>query len=441
MKLFHTTDPLSSLPLRQRFLIKGVFALIVMVYWVERSRGPGWGDSLAFIFSALEGFSWSVNATGHFLYDNLNAGLVAFIPWADPVAMLTAVSLLFGLLTLVRIFQTSYLLTENSLAALLATIGFAFSFTFWRQVEQVEVYTCASFCTASAIHCMLADTNSGSYRNLMATGWWMGLAILVHIQTVLLFPLFFIYLFGAGAEHRRGISLSLLAVAACFMLLMIPALLLSEYTPSAVFFSFGFREEVMNFSIRSIVAGSLVSIAYAAYAFHVHLFAVILGFAGCLRRSPRVIVLTIAGIVPVWLFAMRYPVSDQYVFFLNSYLFIAILSAYGYDAITSRITGQWGRTVLVALAITASPIIYSASCRVISPLPVTRIQEFHQRKAYKGGLSYYLWPGLRTVPEFFIRFEQHLQSDIPPDNIERELWDRLYLHALNYRSLMQERER
>ncbi|MFC1490108.1 protein O-mannosyl-transferase family [Candidatus Latescibacterota bacterium] len=427
-----------SINTRWNYLIKGVFLIILAVYWWERMRGPGWGDSLLFIVSSLEGFSWSVNATGHFLYDNLNVLFVFLIPWVEPAALLTVISILYAMLTLVRIYQTAFILTENSFAAILATIGLAFSFTFWRQVEQVEVYTCACFLVTSAAYSILSDTKSGTYNNIIASGCWMGLAILVHIQTILLLPFYLLYIFQAWSKNRRQASISLIAVLFPFMLLIIPAIILSDYTIGSVFFGFNFQDEVLNFGFRSILTGTILSIAYVLYSFHIHIIAVVFGFVICFRNSARMFVLIMTGIIPVWVFALRYTVSDQYVFFLNAYIFLAIISTYGYDTLIQLIKGTRWKAVLLVLALLSSPVVYAVSLRVALHIP--QIQGFHKHKEYKGGLSYFMWPGLRKTPEIFPVFRRQMQTGIPADIIDQELWNRLYNHALNYQKLIEERK-
>ncbi|MFC1541463.1 protein O-mannosyl-transferase family [Candidatus Latescibacterota bacterium] len=423
---------------RQEYLIIGVFVIIPIVYWWERIRGPGWGDSLMFIVSALEGFSWSVNATGHFLYDNINVVFVRLVPWIEPVTLLTAITILFAFLTLIRIYQTAVILTENSFAAILATIGLAFSFIFWRQAEQVEVYTCSSFFTASAAYYILSDTKSGTYHNIIKSGCWIGLATLVHIQTVLFLPFYLVYIFQALGKNRLKIFLSLIAVLLFFLLLVIPAIVLPDYTLSSIFFGFRFRGEVLNINILSILKGFLLSIAYALYSFHIHIIALTLGFALCLRNSKRVFTLIMTGIIPIWMFAMRYLVSDQYVFFLNAYIFLALLCAYGYDTLSRLIMGEKARAVLLAIVLISSPIVYATSLHIANH--ITQLHGFQKQKEYKGGLDYYLWPGLRKIPDFFTFYGRQTQTGIPPAIIEQELWDRLSKHTIKYQALMKERK-
>jgi hypothetical protein len=408
------------------------------VYWLERSRGPGWGDSLAFLLSAVQGFSWSVNATAHFLYAHLNAGLVEFLPWADPVVLLTVVSIIFALLTLARVYQIGAVLTGDRYAAMLAALAFGFSFTFWRQAEQVEVYTCAAFLTASALHAVFRDVQSGSYRHVAAAGIWFGLAALAHIQTVLLLPFFLLYVCLAwrAGKSRRAVGLSLSAAGGAFLLLIVPAAVLPEYTVGSVFFSFGFREEVFHFSLSGLLGGFGISLAYLAYAFHVHLPAMLKGFLDTRREAPLAWGLALTGALPVWAFAMRYPVSDQYVFFLDAYLFLAVFCAFGYRSYTARL-GRYGRVAVAAAAIAASPLVYGAAMAIAPHVP--RLAAFGDQKAYKGGLAYYLWPGLRAIPDFETALRAEAETGLPPQTVESELWSRLRMNAREYHAILEKR--
>ncbi len=411
-----------------------VFGFIALVYWWERSRGPGWGDSLGFLLSSLQGFSWTVNATGHLLYNTMIVALVKLLPWIDPVPLLTSLSILFALLTLVRIYQTSLVLAESRFAALMGAIAFGLSFTFWRQAEQVEVYTSAIFFTASAIYFMLADTKTGTYRHVIAAGVWLGLAVLVHIQTVLLIPLYILYLIRARqVTNEMGPALvSIGAVGAAFLLLIFPAFLLPRYTVASVFFDFNFRDEVVRFSIPGILAGFGVSIAYLVYSFHVHLAAAAAGFLACRRTVPQVFSFIMVGIVPIWVFAMRYPVTDQYVFFLNAYLFVAIFAAYGYKILINALPGKFAQAAVLIFALAASPAVYEAA--LVAAIRIPRLAGFHDGRAYKGGLAYYLRPGLRTGPIFDPADPDWAETGMPV-----ELHDRLVRNMRDYANLLERR--
>ena len=103
--------------MRDRIPAALVLLAVASLYWYGRNRSPGWGDSLGFLVSALEGPSWSVNATGHFLYDNINVMLVSLFSAADPVSILTAASLASALATVVIVYRAVERLTGSQPAS------------------------------------------------------------------------------------------------------------------------------------------------------------------------------------------------------------------------------------------------------------------------------------------------------------------------------------
>lgn len=134
-----------------------IFSIITGMYLLFQNKTAGWGDSLPFLFFSIQGFSWSVNATGHFLYVNFNSLLITLFPFIDPIQLLTLSSIIFSVLTLFRIYQVVNLLTRNNTAALFSVITMSFSFTFWRQAEIIEVYSPYNFIVANVIYYIMED--------------------------------------------------------------------------------------------------------------------------------------------------------------------------------------------------------------------------------------------------------------------------------------------
>ena len=91
------------------------FTIITLIYLLLQNKTAGWGDSLPILFYSLEGFSWSVNATGHFLYINFNALIVKLLHFIDPLRLLTLTSIIFSVFCLIRIYKIVKLLTKSKI--------------------------------------------------------------------------------------------------------------------------------------------------------------------------------------------------------------------------------------------------------------------------------------------------------------------------------------
>jgi hypothetical protein len=130
---------------------------------------------------------------------------------------------------------------------------------------------------------------------------------------------------------------------------------------------------------------------------------------------------------PTYFFSMRYIVSDNYVFFLPAYLVLLGVFAIGCWYISHKLTKRTQMLVFVMLMI-HQPIAYQTSLWIVEQLPV--LEEFKKRKAYKGGLRYYLWPGMNNNVDILSLSKQIYLSGKTPDFIADFDWQ--YSSALNY---------
>jgi hypothetical protein len=409
-----------------------VFLGIAMVYWHERGRNPGWGDSLGFLNAALEGFSWSVNATGHFLYSAMNAFILRLFPPADPVRLLTAASIGFSLFALWQIFRTALLLTGNPMASLAETLVLAFSFTFWRQAVSIEVYPLHMALVAAFLRETTRDFIDGGGRgHANRIGILLGLALLVHIQTVLLLPAF-----AFRAFARRGTSWTdtLRAAAwilAAFLLLVIPAAILPELTVASVFVDFRFSGQVFALNPRILTVGFIKSLAYLLYNFHFFLPLMALGIVRLYRQRRRLFLFYLLIFVPVWGFAFRYPISDNYVFFLPAYLILSLAGATGFSFLFERY--PFRRLLPAASIVPAaclSPGVYGLAVLLAGSLPSSR--DAFAPAGYKGGAVYYLWPGLRHIPDPLVPVRNQYPGGEKPPEIDSAAWENLYPNGVTY---------
>ncbi|MHB9028655.1 MAG: protein O-mannosyl-transferase family, partial [Candidatus Latescibacterota bacterium] len=393
------SSPSVSYGLRGRVLTAGVFIGIAAAYWLERGRNAGWGDSLGFLVAALEGFSWSVNATGHFLYSAMNAFLLRLFPAIDPVSLITAASMGFSLAALWQIYRTALLLTGSLTASLAGTLVMAFSFTFWRQAVSIEVYPLQMALLAAFLRETTRDfLAGGNRRHVDRIGITLGLALLVHIQTVLLFPAYAYWCVSRPGAPRTGALRATGWIIAAFLLLVIPAAILPELSMASVFVDFRFAGQVFALDPRILVTGFIKSVVYLVYNFHLFLPVMALGIIHLFRQRRRLFIFYTLIFVPVWGFAFRYPISDNYVFFLPAYLMLALAGASGFALLSDRyrLRKQLTPAILVTAAF-LSPGVYRSAVYSAESFPSFR--EAFAPVRYKGGAAYYLWPGLRHTPD------------------------------------------
>ena len=105
-------------------------------------------------------------------------------------------------------------------------------------------------------------------------------------------------------------------VSGSLLFLIVSAGISNQLTVASVFFDTVFRDEVLAFDPAGMSISFVKSIAYLLFNFHVWTVVMLWGLVEAVRSHRTVGVALILIIVPVWLFAFRYPVSDNYVFFL-----------------------------------------------------------------------------------------------------------------------------
>lgn len=391
-----------------------IMFLILGAYLLTSSTYAGFGDALGFLLAAVQGLDLATNATSHFLYTQVNYLAVRVFAFADPVMVLTGVSLVAGLLTLIRFngllrlmnlekdsggFQTPRGLNmePKRLSQLIATIAIGLSFTWWRQVVSIEVYAFNMLLIISTLFFVFKDIQAENRASEIWVGVFFGLSLLTHIQHVLLLPLLGYYVWTGRKEFSRrtvvagGILMTLVGF------LFIPPIFLETNTIASIFFDNRTGGSVLGFQFMDLVKGFGQSLGYFAYNFHVFVPLFIYGcYIGWKKHQKWLGILLLAG-GPYWGFAMRYAVTDNYVFYLLPYFLAAIVIGWGIEELATKWTvfTQWKMVALLALCL--GPLTYWMAWKMASNLP--QLETFESQKAYKGGLKYYLWPGMRDMPD------------------------------------------
>lgn len=364
-----------------------VFGLIFLIYWLSKNPYLSFGDAIGVVYYASLGFDWATNATSHFLYLNLCHVLIA-PELGNPVSVLTGLSIFFSMLCLYRLYQLIELSSGDRPTALVLVAIFAVSFTWWRQAITVEVYSMSMWLAMEILWTMGKDVLQGEYRRSWQVAIWMALAILTHIQFILLLPAVLVYWIQAARPQwsRMFPPLGMFAVLVS-PLFLLPHFL-ETHSLSAIFFDHAYQDQVLQFDLGSLFMGALRSIGYLLYNFHVFVPLLLLGVWQSWKKRRYWTILLLLAAAPIWGFAMRYNVTDNYVFFLLPYLVLMILGSEGIGWFSETIKALWLR---LALAFCLSPLMYVCAWQVAEQIP--RLQIFAEPKAYKGGLRYYFWPG------------------------------------------------
>ncbi len=189
--------------------------------------------------------------------------------------------------------------------------------------------------------------------------------------------------------------------------LVVLPLALGTHPLDAVLFDGYDRGEVLGLDAATVARGVALSAGYLAYNLHVWLVPLGVGAVRLWRGRPAVAhaLALVAG--TTWLFAARYAVTDSYVFYLSAYVALVPCAAVGFDVLLSRAPERVRRAVVASLV--AGPVLYAATVEVAHATASGR--RIEATWGYKGGLRYFLYPGMRSVPD---PLEAARTSDAPP---------------------------
>src|SRR5215208_3107941 len=375
-----------------------IFGLTIIFYMYTLLPSLAWGDGVKLQSEAVSGESFviaemspaefspdpflfakvGVAAWDHPLYIMLGYTLVKVFTSIDALWLVNFISALFGAGSVALVFLICYQFTESSLASGYAAFSLAVSHTFWWHSSTPEVYTLLVFLLLVSFYSFDQFERKGDYAGLAYSGLFLGLAASDHLLALLAIPALGLYfLFSKG---YRPIHFPYLRV------LLYPAI---GFLTGFSIYLIQFARMLRNFSLHEImgpVVGTtflsqlttlnptLLGKSLLTYFFllivQFGLLGVILGIASLRslsqnRNSTLLKVLTCFIVYMV--FGVFYQVTDQFAFFLFSYVFWAILMGIGAQRILS---GLAQRTISLAYAVLAliilgTPFLYGALPAVV----------------------------------------------------------------------------
>jgi len=368
-----------------------VFLLTTSFYVLTLSPSLAWGDGVklqteaitgeSFVFSEMtaeefkpDPFLFSkvgVAAWDHPLYIMLGYTLVRSLPSVDALWLVNLISAIFGAASVAVVFLISIRITSSTLAACFAAFALAVSHTFWWHSSTPEVYTLFVFLLLVSYALLDEYGKTGKNSHLVGGAFFLGLSASNHILAFLAIPAFVIYFLMARKTLRFDSSgwKKSLVIAVGF---------LAGFSP----FIIQFIRVSENFSIHETVGPALGStfltrldffspvilgsslITYASFlAFQFGPIGVILGILGMRRvfaRAEPSLRKILAFFIVFMLFGVLYRVTDQFAFFLTSYVFFSILMAIGASHLltTLRTNPRFILTIILVLSLLLTPPLY-----------------------------------------------------------------------------------
>jgi len=277
-------------------------------------------------------------ALAHPLYIFL-ARLFSHLPLGSFAHRVNLFSAVCGAATLAVAFDLCWTLSRCRWAALCATIMLGASHTFWTHAVIAEVYTLYGLCTF--VELWLIERFSRAHRAgwLLAAAAVNGLSVTNHLLALLHVPGYAVLALWL-VRGRRTAPKTLVGLAVAFLIGSAPywgmaawqvrgGMPWSEAVRSALFGNVLIQDKVLNTQVDWLRQG-LRAIGYFGLNFPTPLIAVAVCGAWTLwRRSDlRWLALVLTAMFGVnFIFAFRYRVPDQYVFFFTGYLVVPLAAA------------------------------------------------------------------------------------------------------------------
>ena len=412
-----TPAQLPALPYPWYFFAAWLF--LGLTYAYGRCQGINYGDAVLFIQAVQNGFNPDTNAGGHFLYINALAAALPLWPWGTLPEKMVWVSVLFGWLSMGQWYRIGYRLCGSAPAAVLAMLLAGLGFTFWREAEIIEVHTPGSFLFSLMLYPLLTDLlqaaearkNTGSpiqakagnaaplFRRTNETSFFFGLALLLHIQYVLLMPAYLWYLWRSHSNHKR--ILALLVLTASTSLLWLLPLLLHTHPLKALFFDNLYSVSWLVSTPASVVKQAGAGLFYLLYNYHFYVPVIGIGVWQAFKKQREVTLLLLLICAAFWAYCLRCTGPDVYQFYTVPNLIAALLAADGNRYLleanlpVKRLL-RFGIGPLLALQ-AFLPLCFYAALPALAAQTKTG-KALNDAKAYKGGLQYLMQPSMRRNP-------------------------------------------
>lgn len=433
-----------------------IFTLTFIFYLFTLLPSLAWGDGVKLQSEAVAGESFvlaemppdeftpdpypfakvGVAAWDHPLYIVAGHMLVRALPFVDPLWLINLISAIFGAASVTLLFLLIYCYTESMFASWYASLSLAVSHTFWWHSSTPEVYTLFVFLLLLSLYFFEKFESAGKQKYLIFSAFVLGLAASTHILAFLAFPAIGLYYLFSRKYRDFHISQS--------KQLILPAL----------GFLFGFSLYLVQFvrmssnfpldKIMGPVVGStfltqldtlsplLLGQSLLSYLFFLMvqfgIQGIILGILGIRKilNGKNIFSRKINfSFLVFFLFGIFYRVTDQFTFFITSYVFWAILMGIGasYALGLFLLNRRLLLPVILSLLLAATPFFYTALPQLAASngLDDTVIGIPKIGVGVRDGLAYYVNPNKRGDASAY-DFGSRVLENLEPNSVIIAEW-------------------
>jgi hypothetical protein len=377
----------------------GVLSAVVLLYLITVAPGPLWQDNgMAQVRVLQHDYTGQLGlALAHPLF-YLIAQLFQFLPIASSALKTNLVAAVFAAFTVANVYLLLSLLLRDQptrrIAALIGTISLALAHTFWQHASLAEVYSVSTAILTLELVLLVHFYQTDQVCWWLAALFFNGLECSNHMLAVVsLVPILF---WSLWLVRQEKLNLRWFPLA---LLLWIVGALPYEYLGfqawqggasfSQVIHSmlFGeYQQQVLNVSLRPILLVTTLGVFLLNFPTP-NIWLIPAG----LLRAKKMLPASLVGLLALLtifhlLFAMRYPVRDQYTFFIITIVLLAIWLGIGAGSFLLN-KPRWTLTTLIMTFL--SPLVYA-----FLPSLVLHIKpDFaHPPIPYRSEAQYFFWP-------------------------------------------------
>ncbi len=376
-----------------------------------------WGDDAFFQWSAATGYL-QPDGGGHLLHFVL-ARLFVQLPIGDVGFRVNLLSAVAGTITILLIFGSGRSLQLSNSAALAGALSLTVAHTFWTHAVRAEVYTVFTMFLALILW-LLVRWRVDRPFSLYLAAFLIGPTLLSHQMIILLLPAFGLLLWLRRSWLRANTRLLTLISFISGLTVAIAAIQLQvggENLVDSLFIYFtqsgsDFSHSLFDFSLNQFLADiafwlGLLGLQFVGPA----VFLTLLGI-WYWRKRPTVLLPLLTLYVTTVLFAISYRVNDRFVFFLPSYLVIALFVGRGWQML-------WEKRPMLAkptlpLLILFPILTYAALPPILqtAEFPLPNVRELPGREP----ISFFLWPAKNGYDGAAV-FGRNTLSTLPQESI------------------------
>lgn len=381
------------------------FSIAFLFYLYCLAPDTLWGDSALlqyrvseFVLIPQEGL-----VEAHLLFIMI-AKIFSFLPFGNFAFRINLVSAFFGALTIANLSLFLKNITGNWNASVIGALSLLVSHTFWTHAVITEVYTTYSFFLSLAL-LMVSFYYFRKKKGYLYLAFWIaGLNISVHMLTSLDLLCFLGFVVVLFIEKEISFKDILVVASLVFM-----GSSLYEYLIAKVFLDTGSVWETFKSALVGIHQAKVLDISFNLLTQIKKTFLSL----GLNFPTPNILL----SLLVLWtlfrrkniyrnlyflilcllllnlLFAFRYTVPDQYVFFFPTYFIIAVLIGLGADSV---LVSSKKEAVLFTILLFFSLLPIGIYYKMPSMLRKSKIDVgFTRDVPYRDNYTYFLWPPKR----------------------------------------------